>query len=83
MEIEKNYTLEDFLAELLEKKTEYRRNQKSFKEQNKHLLESIKSLENIVTDEVIKRGKTVRVEGIKAEFKPTVVIKIRKGKEND
>jgi len=82
MEIEKEMTLEECLDELYEKKCEYRRKQKAFKDANKHLLESIKSLESIVTDGVIKRGMTIRGNGIRAEYKPTVVIKIKKDQNN-
>lgn len=74
-------TLDDRLTKLYEMKVEYRRNQKAFKDANKDLLASIKSLENIIIDEVKKLGRTVKADGIKAEFKPQVVIKIKR--END
>lgn len=70
--------LEEMMTQLYEMKVEYRAKQKAFKDTNKHLLESIKCLENLVTDEVIKRGKTVKVAGIKAEYKPAVIIKIKR-----
>ena len=76
-------TLETRLAELCEKKMEYRKHQKEFKDRNKDLLESIKSLENIVIAEVMEMQKTVIVGNIKAEFKPNVVIKLRKEKTDE
>ena len=75
-------TLESRLARLYEMKLEYRRNQKAFKDANKHLLESIKSQENIVIDEVMKLARTVKIDGIKAEYKPQVVIKMKKDKKD-
>ena len=76
-------TLEDRLAKLCEMKQEYKAKKKAFKEQTKHLLESIKSLENIITGEVLERGKTVMVAGIKAEYVPTVVIRLKKEQNNE
>lgn len=76
-------TLEDRMAKLYEMKTEYRAKQKAFKDANKHLLESIRSLENIITAEVIKLKRTVKVDGIRAEYKPVVVIKIKKEQNNE
>ena len=75
--------LQEMLNDLYEMKIEYRAKQKAFKDANKHLLESIKSLENIITDEVIKRGETVKADGIKAEYKPTVIIKIKRERNNE
>ena len=71
-------TIEDRLAKLYEMKSEYKSKQKEFKEKNKHLLESIKSLENIITDEVIRMKRTVKVDGIRAEYKPQVFFKMKK-----
>lgn len=83
METDNLETLEDRLTRLYEMKSEYKAKQKAFKNANKHLLESIKSLENIITDEVISLKRTVKVEGIRAEYKPQVIIKLRKEKNNE
>ena len=79
----KEETLEDRLRELLEKKREYRAKQKAFKDKNKDLLESIKSLENIVIAEVTEMKRTVVVDDIKAEYKPQVIIKLKREKNDE
>ena len=71
------------MMHLCEMKQEYRRKQKAFKDENKHLLESIKSLENIVMDEVMSLKRTVVYGDIKAEYKPQVVIRLKKEQNND
>lgn len=71
-------TIESRLELLAEMKTEYRRNKKAFEAENKNLLESIKSLENIIVGEVIKAGHSVTVGNIKAEFVPQVKIRLKK-----
>jgi len=71
-------TIESRLELLAEMKTEYRRNKKAFEAENKNLLESIKSLENIIVNEVIKAGHSVTVGIIKAEFVPQVKIRLKK-----
>lgn len=71
-------SLENRLTQLAEMKTELRDKTKAFKEQTRHLRESIKAMENIVTDEVLKLGKTVTVGNIKVEYIPTVKIKLKK-----
>ena len=76
-------SLESRLEHLCLLKTEYRANKKEFESKNKHLLESIKSLENIITAEVLELGKTVTVGNIKAEFVPTVKIRLGKAENNE
>lgn len=71
-------TLESRLELLAEMKTEYRAKKKAFERENKNLLESIKSLENIIVNEVIKTGHSVTVGYIKAEFVPQVKIRLKK-----
>ena len=71
-------TLEDRMEKLAELKAEYRANKKEFERKNEHLLESIKSLENIITSEVLELGKTVTVGNLRAEFIPTVKIRMKK-----
>ena len=75
-------SLEDRLTQLAEMKTELRDKTKAFKESTKHLRESIKAMENIVSDEVKKLGKTVTVGNIRAEYVPTVKIKLKKEKND-
>ena len=79
-------SLEARLSQLGEMKAEYRANKKDFENRNKHLLESIKSMENQIIAEVIELGKTVMVGNVKAEFIPTVRIRLKKvnnGTESD
>ena len=78
-----NESLETYFQDLAELKGIYRTNKKEFDERNKHLLESIKSLENIISAEVLKLGKTVTVGNIRAEYKQTVVIRMKKDQENE
>lgn len=75
-------SLENLLTQLAEMKTELRDRTKAYKDQTKHLRESIKAMENIVSDEVKKLGKTVTVGNIRAEYVSTVVIKMKK-EQND
>lgn len=76
-------SVEARLRQLCEMKLEYRAAKREFNFKYKHLRESIKSLENIITDEVIKSKRTIVVDGIKAEFIPTVSFKLKKEETND
>lgn len=76
-------SLEDMMLRLAEMITEYRAEKKAFTEKHKHLTESIKSLQNIITEEVLKSGKSVTVGNIKAEFVPQVKIKVKKAEEDE
>ena len=77
-------TLEDKMALLRDMENEYLTYKKAFKKKHESLVASIKSLKNIITAEVIGGGKTVTIEGMKAEYVPTVVfMKPKKEKEND
>ena len=71
-------TLEDRLARLCEMKQEYRDKKKAFRKSTNDLLESIKSLENIITGEVLQKGRSVQIEGIKAELVTQVVFRLKK-----
>ena len=51
---------------------------KAYRDSTKTLRESIKGLEAIITDEILKLGKTVTVGNIRAKYVPTVVIEIKK-----
>lgn len=81
--IEKPETLETRMAKLAEMKAEYQHDLREFKEKHKHLKESIKCYENVISDEVMKMGKSVTVGNIKAEFVPQVVFKLKKEQNNE
>ena len=76
-------TLEDKLKHLLEMENEYRTYRKAFKKKHENLVASIKSLKNIIEAEVIAGGKTVTIDGMKAEYIPTVVFKTKKEQTNE
>jgi len=76
-------SLEDRLTQLAEMMAELREKTKAYKDQTKHLRESIKAMKNIVNDEVLKLGKTVTVGNIRAEYVPTVVIKLKKEQDDE
>lgn len=64
------------LALLYELKRELRAKRKAYNESVKGLKNSIQSLEQAITDQVLAEGKTVSIGHIRAEYKPTVVIKV-------
>ena len=76
-------TLEDKLKQLLEMENEYRTYRKAFKKKHENLVASIKSLKNIITAEVIQNKETVIIDGMKAEYIPNVVFRMKKEKENE
>lgn len=76
-------SLEARLTLLSEMKAEMKAKRKEYKNNTRHLVESMKSLENIITEEVLKLGKSVTVGNIRAEYTPTVVIKLKKDKEQN
>ena len=71
-------TLEDRISQLMRMENEYKTYRKAFREKHKHLVESIKTLKEIISDEVIKNGKTVIVGNMMVEFVPTVAFKKKK-----
>jgi len=79
----KEETLEDYMSHLVEVTKELKRKYKAYKNDTKELRATKESLENIIKNEVLKRGKTVAAEGIKAEYVPTVVIRLKKDKNNE
>ena len=83
LEEEAQETLESRLTHLCEMKMELREKSKAFKESTKNLRESIKSMENIIISEVTELKHTVVVGDIKAEYVPSVVIKLKKEQNND
>ena len=76
-------TLEDRMKRLSEIKKELKIRNKEHEEETKNLRESKKSLENIIIDEVKKRGKSITVGDIRAEYIPQVIIKMKKVKDGD
>lgn len=71
-------TLEMRLQTLAEMRTEMKAKRNQFRESTKHLRESIKSLENIITAEVMANRKSITVGNIRAEYVPTVKIQMVK-----
>lgn len=75
--------LKEMMTQLYEMKTKLRSKQKEFKASTKNLRDSIESLENIITAEVLRGKETITVGNIRAEYKPTVVIKIKREDSNE
>ena len=76
-------TLEDRMRLLLEMKNEYKVYRQAFKKKHENLVASIKSLENIISAEVIEKKETVIIDGMKAEYIPNVVFRLKKEKEDE
>ena len=76
-------SLEVKLLKLAEMQAEYQRDWKTFKHEHKHLRASIKSLKNIIENDVIALGKTVTVGNVRAEYVPTVRIQVAKEKNDE
>lgn len=76
-------TLEAKLSKLAEMELELREHKKEYLNKTKHLRESIKSLKNIVIEEVKQKKETVTVGNIQAEYVPQVVIKMKKDTDNE
>lgn len=76
-------TVEDRIQQLEQMENEYRTYRKAFRKKHENLVESIKTLKEIISDEVIKGGKTVIVGDMMVEYVPTVVFKKRKKEETD
>ena len=74
--------LQEMMENLYAMKTEYRQKRKAFDASVKTLKDNIKAYENLITQEVIRNKETITVGNIRAEYKPTVIIKIRKEAEN-
>lgn len=70
------------LALLYDLKNELRAKRKAYNESVKGLKNSIQALENSITEQVLAAGQTVNIGTIRAEYKPTVVIKIRRNGED-
>ena len=66
------------MALLYSKKRELKEKLKAYKESVKPLKNEISVLEASITKQVLETGKTVQVGGIRAEYEPTVVIRMKK-----
>ncbi len=64
-------------------KRELKAKRKTYNESVKGLVNSIHALESSIIRQVLDGGKTVQGNGIRAEYKPTVVIKMKREAEND
>ena len=73
----------DDLALLYNLKRELREKRKAYNESVKGLKNSIHALEQAITEQVLKTGETVSIGTIRAEYKPTVVIKIARGNDGN
>lgn len=62
-------------------KKELRAESKKYKDRVKPLRDEAKILEADIINQVLKEGKTITAGGIQAEYKPTVVIRIKKEDE--
>ena len=75
--------INDDLALLYELKRELRAKSKAYNESVKGLKNSIQALESSITDQVLAAGKTVSIGHIRAEYKPTVVIKVARATDGN
>ena len=73
--------LEDDLKLYKSLKYELHLKRKAYNESVKGLKHSIKSLEDLITEQVLEAGRTVSMDNVVAEYVPTVVISIKNKKE--
>lgn len=71
------------LQTLCEKKRELKKRRKAYNESVKGLVNEIHDLEAEVMKAVLETGKTITLDGIRAEYKPTVVIKLKREDEKN
>lgn len=72
--------LQTKMAELCMAKVEKRKADAEYREKMKPLSDRIKALEDEITASVLAAGHTITGDGIKAEFKPRVVFKLKRSK---
>jgi hypothetical protein len=70
------------LALLYNLKQELRSKRRAYNNSVKGLKNSIQALETAITEQVLAAGETVSIGTIRAEYKPTVVIKIKRNNED-
>ena len=73
--------LQEKMAILIAKKAELRKKTKAYKEEVKPLRTEINVLIDDITAMVLNLGHSVSIEGITAEYKPQVIIKLYKKKK--
>lgn len=76
-------SLEAKMEMLGEIEAELSRKYKEYKNSVKELKATRESLRNVIIHEVMERKETVTVGSIRAEYKPTVVIKKKKEQDNE
>lgn len=76
-----NNNVIDNLEILCAKKRELKTRRKAFNESVRPLVNEIHDLEAEIVKTVLETGKTITVGGIRAEYKPTVVFKMKREKE--
>ena len=81
-EVEIEDSLEKKLMRLAEMRIEMKAKRNEFKKNTQHLRESIKSLENVITAEVLEKGKTIVAGNIRAEYVPMVRFQMSKETNN-
>ena len=82
-EVEIEDSLEKKLMRLAEMRIEMKAKRNEFRDKTKHLRESIKSLENVITAEVLEKGKTIVAGNIRAEYVPMVRFQMAKETNNE
>lgn len=73
--------IEDDMQRYKELKDELKIEQDSYRKRTKPLRDELELLKTSIIDAVLKTGKTIQVGNVKAEFIPTVVIKMKKEKD--
>ena len=68
---------------LYSKRLELKRKRKAHRADEKPLKDEISMLEASIEKQVLESGKTIQYGGIKAEYKPTVVFKMKKEKQDE
>lgn len=72
--------LQEKMSELCLARVEKRKQDADHREKMKPLNDRIKTLEDEITAAVLAAGHTITGDGIRAEFKPRVVFKLKRAK---
>lgn len=76
-------TIEESMTLLYEMKQDLKARRKAYNNSVKNLKDSIRSLEAVITADVIESKQTITVGNLRAEYKPAVVFKMKKEEENE
>lgn len=76
-------TIEESMTLLYEMKQDLKARRKAYNKSVKNLKESIRSLEAVITADVIESKQTITVGNLRAEYKPAVVFKMKREDEKD